>query len=119
MSYCLCICSNAVVLHSTEIYMLRAKTRKNSLDLVKICLGGTMFYQDLFHRQNVHNGFEYSESNQRLALWVHIRSMQRMATDDIDILGQVSLEGRNLRSFTRSLSANYSSLFCCYTMLAT
>lgn len=52
VSYCLRVCGDAIMLSSTEVYMLRAKTRKDFLDSVEIGLGGTMFYQDLCHHKN-------------------------------------------------------------------
>lgn len=50
------------------------------------------------------------DQRQRLTLGINLRSMQGMAGDDLDVLGQVFFEGSYLDLFTRSLASDNGAL---------
>lgn len=48
-------------------------------------------------------------THQRLAFWVNARAMQRVTGNNVDVLGEVTLESCHLRSFARGLSSDDST----------
>lgn len=56
----------------------------------------------------------WKQSYQRLAMRINIRTVEGVAADDVDIFGEMLLEGSNLRSFARSLATDDGTLFRCF-----
>lgn len=84
----LCVCRDAVVLHGSEVDVLRTETRHDFLHEVEVGIWRAMFDQ-----------------HQGLSLGVDTRAMEGVYRDDADVFREMLFERLYLRCLTRGLSA--------------
>ena len=94
MSDSLCVSGYAVVLLMREVDVLGAETGEHSLDAVEGVVRGAVFDED-----------------ERLAFGVDIRPVERVAGYNVDVFGEMSLEGGDFGGFAGGLAADYGAFF--------